>query len=225
MPAPSLPDLSGKVYVVTGANTGIGLATARALAGAGARVLVTGRTRERMQPVADGIIAETGNSGVEVVALDLGSLASVRKAAGDILERADRIDALVNNAGVAGQRGITADGFELHFGVNHLGHFLLTELLLDRLKASAPSRIVNVSSKAHYDAKGIDFGALRRRRPASAVWRSTRSRSSPTSCTAGSSPSASRAAASRPTRCTPAWSPPTPGAACRSPSAGSSSCS
>ncbi len=160
-----LPDLSGKVYVITGANTGIGLATARALAGAGARVLTAARSQERMQPAAESIIAETGNKQVEVVGLDLGSFASVRQAAKDILERAERIDALINNAGVAGQRGITTDGFELHFGVNHLGHFLLTELLLDRLKASAPARIVIVSSQQHHQARGIDFDAVRRKTP------------------------------------------------------------
>lgn len=161
----SLPDLSGKVYIVTGANTGIGLSTARALAGAGARVLAAARSRERMQPAAESIIAETGNKQVETVALDLGSFASVRQAAHDILDRTERIDALVNNAGVAGQRGITADSFELHFGVNHLGHFLLTELLLDRLKASAPSRIVIVSSQQHHQARGIDFDAVQRKTP------------------------------------------------------------
>jgi NAD(P)-dependent dehydrogenase (short-subunit alcohol dehydrogenase family) len=165
MPVKSLPDLSGKVYVVTGANTGIGLATARALAGAGARVLAAARSHERMQPARESIIADTGNKQVETVALDLGSLASVRRAAHDILERAERIDALINNAGVAGQRGLTSDGFELHFGVNHLGHFLLTELLLDRLRASAPSRIAIVSSKQHHQARGIDFDAVRRKTP------------------------------------------------------------
>ncbi len=165
MAAKPLPDLSGKVYVVTGANTGIGLATAHALAGAGARVLAAARSRERMQPGIDSIVADTGNKQVEPVALDLGSLSSVRQGARDILERTDRIDALVNNAGVGGQRGITTDGFELHFGVNHLGHFLLTELLLERLRASAPSRIVIVSSQQHHEAKGIDFDAVRKKTP------------------------------------------------------------
>ncbi len=155
MPRTPLPDLSGKTYVVTGANTGIGLETTRSLAAARAHVVVACRSPERMPPI----------DNVDVVALDLGSLASVREGAQRILERAERIDALINNAGVAGQRGITADGFELEFGVNHLGHFLLTELLLERLKASAPARIVIVSSKSHYQAKGIDFDALRQSTP------------------------------------------------------------
>lgn len=157
-----LPDLSAKTYVITGANTGIGLATARALAGAGARVVAAGRSLERIQPAVDSIRTETGNSHVEAVAFELGSLASVREGARAILERAERIDALINNAGVVGQRGLTQDGFELQFGVNYLAHFLLTELLLDRLKASAPSRIVIVASGSHYRAKGVDFDAVRR---------------------------------------------------------------
>ena len=96
--------------------------------------------------------------------LDLASLASVRSCAAAFLKRDEPLHVLVNNAGVGGQRGLTEDGFELHFGVNHLGHFALTSLLLERLKASGPgARIVNVSSEAHYDAPGVDFDALRRR--------------------------------------------------------------
>jgi NAD(P)-dependent dehydrogenase (short-subunit alcohol dehydrogenase family) len=103
-------------------------------------------------------------AGVEaaLVEMNLGSLASVRRAADEILKAAPAIHALINNAGVGGAQGVTEDGFEVHFGVNHLGHFLLTRLLLDRIKASAPTRVVNVSSGSHYEAKGIDFEAVRK---------------------------------------------------------------
>jgi NAD(P)-dependent dehydrogenase (short-subunit alcohol dehydrogenase family) len=94
--------------------------------------------------------------------MDLGSLGSVRRAAESFLGRDEPLHVLVNNAGMAGSRGLTKDGFELVFGTNHLGPFLLTTLLLPRLRASAPARIVNVSSKAHYEAKRIDWDALRR---------------------------------------------------------------
>ena len=109
------------------------------------------------------IKSESGSAGVWLLPLDLASLASVHSCAEAFLARDEPLHVLVNNAGVGGQRGITADGFELHFGVNHLGHFALTQLLLDRIVASGPgARIVNVSSDAHYGAPGIDFAALRR---------------------------------------------------------------
>jgi retinol dehydrogenase 12 len=112
------------------------------------------------------IKSATGSQHVWLLPLDLASLASVRSCAAAFLALDEPLHVLVNNAGVGGQRGLTADGFELHFGVNHLGHYALTLLLLDRLTASGPgARIVNVSSAAHYGAKGIDFDALRRRTP------------------------------------------------------------
>jgi len=95
--------------------------------------------------------------------LDLADLASVRTCAEQFLARGEPLHVLINNGGVAGRRGITADGFELAFGVNHLGHFALTTALLDCLAASAPARVVNVSSDSHYQAKGIDFEAVQRR--------------------------------------------------------------
>ena len=106
----------------------------------------------------------SGSSDVLLLPLDLASLSSVRACAAAFLALDEPLHVLVNNAGVGGQRGRTADGFEVHFGVNHLGHFALTQLLLDRLMASGQrSRIVNVSSEAHYNAAGIDFEAVRRR--------------------------------------------------------------
>lgn len=154
--------LAGKVCLITGANTGIGRATAVEIARRGAQVFVACRSVEKGNEAVALVKRESGNEAVELLKLDLGSLASVRQAAAAFLARDLPLDLLINNAGVAGQRGLTADGFELHFGTNHLGHFLLTELLLDRVKAAGTARIVHVSSKAHYDAPGIDFDILRR---------------------------------------------------------------
>jgi retinol dehydrogenase 12 len=165
MPAMSEPtdELEGKVFVVTGANTGIGKVTAAELSRRGGHVVLACRSRDKTQPVLDELAAAGGGDRVEFLELDLGRLASVRTAAAELLARDRPIHVLVNNAGVAGQRGQTADGFELAFGINHLGHFLFTTLLLDRLRASAPARVVTVSSKSHYAAKaGIDWEAVRR---------------------------------------------------------------
>jgi retinol dehydrogenase-12 len=106
--------------------------------------------------------ARAGHDDVAAIACDLASLSSVRTAAAELLARDEPLHVLVNNAGVAGQRGLTSDGFELHFGVNHLGHFLLTNLLLDRLRGSAPARIVHVASGSHFKAKGLDWDAVRK---------------------------------------------------------------
>jgi retinol dehydrogenase 12 len=152
-------DLAGKVVLVTGANTGIGRVTAEELARRGAKVYLACRSEEKTRPVLDGIRSNGGIA--EFISLDLGDLASVRSAAVKFLATGDPLHVLVNNAGLAGTRGLTKDGFEITFGVNHLGPFLLTQLLLPVLRATAPARIVNVASKAHYEAKGIDFDALR----------------------------------------------------------------
>jgi retinol dehydrogenase 12 len=149
--------LQGKTFLVTGANSGIGRATAVELGRRGGRVFITARSEEKAAPVVD----EIGDN-AEYLHLDLGDLDSVRQCAADFLARGERLDALINNAGLAGQRGLTQSGFELAFGTNHVGHFLLTNLLLDRLKDSAPARIVNVSSVAHYSAPGIDYEAVRK---------------------------------------------------------------
>lgn len=155
------PSLRGRVCLITGANTGIGRVTALELARRGARVVMACRSLEKAQPVADAIRAETKNDAVEVVELDLASFASIRRTAAALLARDLPIHVLINNAGLAA-RGLTADGFELVFGTNHLGHFLFTHLLLERLRASVPARIVTLASRAHYKAPGIDFEAVRR---------------------------------------------------------------
>jgi retinol dehydrogenase 12 len=160
-------ELTGRAFLVTGANTGIGLATARALAQRGGQVTVACRSPQKGEAAVAGIISDTGNEAVGFLRLDLADLASVRAAAADFLARGESLDVLINNAGVAGRRGLTRDGFELMFGVNHLGHFAFTLALLDCLRQGADggsgARIVNVSSDAHYQATGIDFGLLRRR--------------------------------------------------------------
>ena len=155
------PDISGRVALVTGANTGIGLVTARELARRGAHVFLACRSASHAQTALDAIRAASGNQKVEALALDLGDFASVRQCANAFLARGLPLHLLVNNAGLAGSRGFTASGFELAFGVNHMGHFLLTQLLLERLKASAPARIVTVASRAHTRTDGIDWNALR----------------------------------------------------------------
>jgi NAD(P)-dependent dehydrogenase (short-subunit alcohol dehydrogenase family) len=151
----------GRVHLVTGANTGIGRTTATELARRGAHVIMACRSLERGRPVLEAIQRETYNDAVDLIELDLGSFASIRAATTALLARDLPLHVLVNNAGHSSP-GLTADGFELIFGTNHLGHFLLTNLLLDRLRASAPARVVTVSSKSHYQAKGIDFEAVRR---------------------------------------------------------------
>ncbi|MGH7270009.1 MAG: SDR family oxidoreductase [Polyangiaceae bacterium] len=155
-------DLSGRFIVITGATSGIGRVTAEELCRRGAAVVLACRSKEKTLPVLAAIHAAGGEA--QFIALDLGDFASVRACAAQIDAIERPIDVLVNNAGVAGQRGITKDGFELAFGTNHLGHFLLTALLAPKLRAAAGrARIVNVASRSHYDAKGIDFDAVRKR--------------------------------------------------------------
>ena len=155
--------LQGKTVFITGANTGIGRVTARELAKRGAHVFVAGKSKERTQALIEEVKAIEGAGPIEWLALDLGDLASVRQCAAEFLARNVPLHILINNAGLAGTRGLTKDGFELAFGVNHLGHFLLTDLLLQRIKESAPARIVTVSSRAHYRCKEIAWHGLRQR--------------------------------------------------------------
>jgi retinol dehydrogenase 12 len=155
-------DLAGRTFMVTGGNTGIGRATAAGLARRGGRVYLACRSPDKGRAAVADILAATGNDAVAFLPLDLASLASVRQCAERFLALGEPLHVLINNAGVAGRRGITADGFELAFGVNHLGHFAVTAALLDRLAASAPARVVTVASDAHYQAPGVDFAAVRR---------------------------------------------------------------
>jgi NAD(P)-dependent dehydrogenase (short-subunit alcohol dehydrogenase family) len=154
-------DQRGRVFLVTGASTGIGRVTALELARRGGHVILASRSEDRTAPVVEAIRRSTGNPQVEFLPVDLSDLGSVRSAASAFLSRGLPLHVLVNNAGLAGLRGLTPDGFEITWGTNHLGPFLLTLLLLDRLKQSAPSRIVNVASRAHHRARGIDWDAQR----------------------------------------------------------------
>ena len=156
-------ELDGRTFLVTGGNTGIGRATVSALAGRGARVYVASRSRAKGEEAVAAIKTASGSDSVWYLPLDLADLDSVRACAREFLDRDEPLHVLVNNAGVAGQRGLTKQGFELMFGVNHVGHFALTQLLLGRLTESAPARVVTVASDAHYQARGIDWEAVRRR--------------------------------------------------------------
>jgi NAD(P)-dependent dehydrogenase (short-subunit alcohol dehydrogenase family) len=152
-----IPDLSDRTAVVTGANGGLGLETARALAGAGATVVMAARNQEKAAQAVEDIRGGVPGAALEVVELDLGSLASVRGAAARILAAHESIDILVNNAGVMGiPEKRTADGFEMQLGVDHLGHFALTALLLPALLRAAAARIVTVTSTAHHMGRAVD---------------------------------------------------------------------
>jgi NAD(P)-dependent dehydrogenase (short-subunit alcohol dehydrogenase family) len=155
-----VPDQSGRTAVVTGANSGIGFEVARVLASRGARVILACRDTARARDAADRIRAAAPGAGLGLVRLDLASLASVREAAGELRSVCGQIDLLINNAGVMmTPYGVTADGFERQLGINHLGHFALTGLLLDRLAGLPGARVVTVSSNAHKFGR-IDFGDL-----------------------------------------------------------------
>ena len=152
-----IPDQTGRTAVVTGANGGLGLETARALAGAGAEVVMAARNQERAAEAMEQIRAGLPDASLKLVELDLGSLASVRKAAEEILAASGTVDLLVNNAGVMGipeQR--TADGFEMQFGVDHLGHFAFTALLMPALLKAQAGRIVTVTSTAHHMGRAVN---------------------------------------------------------------------
>jgi retinol dehydrogenase 12 len=156
-------DLDGRTFLITGANTGIGRATTEALATRGATVYMACRSQPRARAARDEIAAATGNDDLHLLSLDLGDLASVHACADSFLQTGAPLHVLINNAGLAGRRGTTASGFELAFGTNHVGPFALTNLLLDRLRESAPARIVTVSSEGHYRVDGIDYDAVRAR--------------------------------------------------------------
>jgi NAD(P)-dependent dehydrogenase (short-subunit alcohol dehydrogenase family) len=154
-----VPDQTGRIAVVTGANTGIGFEAAKVLALRGATVVLACRSPERAKAAVDKISA-TAEGPVATVQVDLASLASVREAAEELRGRYERLDLLINNAGLMmPPQGRTEDGFELQFGTNHLGHFALTGLLLDRMLTVPGSRVVTVSSIGHRMGR-IDFGNL-----------------------------------------------------------------
>lgn len=154
--------LLGKVALVTGANTGIGRVTARTLALEGAEVFLACRSEEKTKAALEEIATlSQGHAKVHYLPLDLGDLDSVRRCAEQFLAYGLPLNILICNAGLAGQKGMTASGFELTFGTCHVGHFLLTTLLLERMKTSSPARVVVVSSKAHQRAPGINFSEVR----------------------------------------------------------------
>lgn len=152
-----IPDQSGRLAVVTGSNTGLGLATAEALAGAGAEVVLAIRNLDKGEAARSQILSKHPDATIHLQSLDLGSLDSIRAAANDLLDRHDRLDLLINNAGLMYTTWqTTSDGFEMQMGVNHLGHFALTNLLLDRLMATYGSRVVSVSSVGHRIRSKLD---------------------------------------------------------------------
>lgn len=150
--------MAGKTCLVTGATAGIGEVTARELAKRGATVVIVGRNRERCAATAEAIRLRTGNPSVEFLTADLSAQSEVRRLASEFRARHPRLHVLVNNAGALfSHRRESADGIEMTLALNHLSGFLLTNLLLDALKAAAPARVVNVSSHAHEMVKGFDF--------------------------------------------------------------------
>jgi len=152
-----VPDQSGRVAVITGANGGLGLEMTRELARKGAHVVMAARNLDKAETARSAIASEIPRASLEVIPLDLGSLDSTRAAATTILETHSRIDILANNAGVmATPEARTVDGFELQLGTNHLGHFLLTSLLLPALAGTPGSRIVSITSTARHVGRGID---------------------------------------------------------------------
>jgi len=162
--------MRGKVCLITGANSGIGKATALELARMGAHVVMVCRNRLKGTVAQTQIMANTKSNTVDLMIADISSLEQVRRLAEQFKHRFDRLDVLINNAGVSlYKRQESADGIEMTFATNYLGHFLLTNLLLNTLKASAPARIINVSSFVHKWTNKIDFEDLQRKKKFSAV--------------------------------------------------------
>ncbi len=156
--------MNRKTCLITGGNAGIGKATAVGLAKLGATVVIVARSRERGEPALADIRRQSGNNAVHLLVADLASQRQIRQLAADFNSQFDKLDVLVNNAGVIPRtRQVTEDGLEMQFAVNHLAYFLLTNLLLDKLKASAPARVVNVSSMVH-SWSSIDWADLQNER-------------------------------------------------------------
>lgn len=155
-----IPDLQGKIIIITGANSGIGYEAARALAAKNAAVIMACRNLEKGQKALEQIRAETSDANLKLMQLDMANMDSVGKFAQEFLSEFNKLDVLINNAGVmATPYGKTADGLEMQIGTNHFGHFLLTGLLFDLLKSTLNSRVVTVSSYAHFMGK-INFDDL-----------------------------------------------------------------
>jgi NAD(P)-dependent dehydrogenase (short-subunit alcohol dehydrogenase family) len=155
--ATDVPDQSGRVAVVTGANGGLGLETARELVRKGAHVVMAVRNQEKAQEAVREIRTSVPDAALELVLLDLGSQASVKEAASQILAGHDRVDLLFNNAGVMGiPERKTVDGYEMQFGVDHLGHWTLTALLMPALARTSGARIVTTTSTAHHLGRAVD---------------------------------------------------------------------
>ena len=156
-------DLQGRTFLVTGANSGLGRAMVEALAARGGNVVLAGRSEERTKPVLDAIRARHPAVNARFGLVDLSDLGSVQRAAESFLATDRPLDVLVNNAGIAGTHALSADGFDLTYATNHIGPFLLTNLLLPALQRAPQGRIVNVSSVAHLQVKRIDWSVLERR--------------------------------------------------------------
>lgn len=160
------PDLSGKIALVTGGNGGLGLASVKAIASRGAHTIIAARDLAKAEAARESILREQPNADLAVMQLDLASLASVSALASEFSSRYGQLDLLLNNAGLmALPEGRTVDGFETQFGVNHLGHWALTGLLLPSLQRARQARVVTVTSSAHHLSLGINFDDphLRRR--------------------------------------------------------------
>ena len=156
-------DLQSRSFFVTGANSGIGRALVEALAARGGRVVLATRSEERTRPVLSAIQSRYPAARAQWVSLDVSDLGSVRRAAQAFLASGQPIDVLVNNAGIAGTRALSKDGFDLTYATNHIGPFLLTTLLLPRVREAPQGRVVNVASGAHMMVKQIDWSVLERR--------------------------------------------------------------
>jgi retinol dehydrogenase 12 len=156
-------DLRDRTFFVTGANSGIGRALAEALAARGATLVLATRSEKRTRPVLDALQSRYPAARAHWVSIDVSDLSSVRRAADGFLASGQPIDVLVNNAGIAGTRALSKDGFDLTYATNHIGPFLLTNLLLPRLRESSQGRVVNVASGAHFMIKQVDWSVLERR--------------------------------------------------------------
>ncbi len=155
-------DLHDQSFLVTGASSGIGLAVVELLATRGARVIAAARSAERAGSALDAVRARVPHARISFLHLDVADFSSVRRAAAQVLSESQGLDVLVNNAGVAVTSGVSPDGFDLTYATNHLGPFLLTNLLLPRIREAPHGRIVNVSSKAHLSVRRINWSGLER---------------------------------------------------------------